>query len=284
MSLGHKFDGPAPISWYPGHMLKAEKEIKKKLSQIDIIIEVIDARAPIITRNYRFNSLLERKRNILVINKTDLIPDAVLKKWVSHFSTENTSTLTLNKDSRTGIKKLFRTLSQESKKLDFHCQVRVMVIGLPNVGKSTIINHLRNKKTAQTGAHPGVTRSQQYIRLDDNMGLVDTPGVMMPRINDLKTTLTLGLLSVVKERLLDKELMVEYLVSVMGEAERLQFMKCYELTEVPENISDLLKKIGEGRGKVMKGGEIDLTASAACILKDFRDGKLGRLCLEWPSA
>ncbi len=283
MNLPAKFEGKSPVSWYPGHMLKAEREINKKISQVDIILEIVDARAPLTTRNFRFNEIISTKPTILVINKTDHISKKSLRVWLDYFKANDGTVIAVNKYVRDAAKLLLNLILVEVEKLKFCTSARILIIGMPNVGKSSIINYLLNRNKACTGPVPGVTRCQQLIKVNDDISLVDTPGVMTPKIDNLESALKLALVAAIKERLIDRSLIVEYLAYRLKKRDNQQLADYYGITESNDNFTELINEIGQKRGKLMKGGLIDTEQTASGILKDFRDGKFGLLCLEHPS-
>ncbi len=281
MDLPAQFKGESPVSWYPGHMLKAEREINKKISQVDIILEVVDARAPLATRNFRFDNISTSKPRILIINKTDYIPEESLYEWIDYFKSQKITVIAVNKYLKNASKLLLNLIISEVEKLKFCTLTRVLIIGVPNVGKSSIINYLINKNKACTGPVPGVTRCQQLIKVNDNISLVDSPGIMTPRIDNLESALKLALVAAIKDRLLDRLLIVEYLAYKLKLNGSCQFADFYKISDM-DDFSDLINKIGLKKGKLAKGGLIDTGQTAIGIIKDFRDGKFGLLCLEHP--
>ena len=282
MNLPTQFEGKSPVSWYPGHMLKAEREINNKISQVDIILEIVDARAPLTTRNFRFNEITATKPSILVINKTDYISKHSLQVWLDYFRTERLNVIAVNKYVRNAAKLLLNLIMDEVKKLKFFSCARVLIIGVPNVGKSSIINYLLNRNKACTGPVPGVTRCQQLIKVNDDFSLVDTPGVMTPKIDNLESALKLALIGGIKERLIDRLLIVEYLAYSLKKGGTCQLEEYYKVSNPSGDFPELMDKIGRKKGKLMKGGLVDGEQTAIGILKDFRDGKFGLLCLEHP--
>ncbi len=283
MNLPARFEGKSPVSWYPGHMLKAEREINQKISQVDIILEIVDARAPTATRNFRFNEIISTKPSILVINKTDHISEKSLHAWLNYFKTKNITVIAVNKYVRDAARLLLNAILAEVNKLKFYTAARILIIGVPNVGKSSIINYLLNRNKACTGPVPGVTRCQQLIKINDDISLVDTPGIMTPKIDTLESALKLALLASIKERLIDCLLIVEYLAYKLKKDGNWQLADYYGITESNDDFIELVNEIGRERGKLMKGGLIDIEQTASGILKDFRDGKFGLLCLEHPN-
>ncbi len=286
-----KTDSKVPFSWFPGHMLKAEREIKKRLALIDLTLEIVDARAPLSTRNFRLGALLEGKPRVIVLNKTDLSDPKTTKEWCRSFDAEGIPAVAITKDSKDLNEVLIDVLSRtitdhdhslSSKYRRFH-SIRAMVVGVPNVGKSTIINSLVGQKKAHTGAMPGLTRQQQWVKLNDEIELMDNPGIMIPRIPDEETGLKLGLLAVVTDKVVDLQCLAEYLFSQFRDQLGDKIKNRYELDMTPESIAELLEQIGRRHGILGRGGGVDIEKSAIRLVDDFRQSRLGRISLEVPT-
>lgn len=278
------------FSWYPGHMLKAERELKKSLQLVNFVIEVVDARAPDSTRNRRLNSLINTKPRILVLNKQDIADKDVTCNWVKSFSTRKITCLASEKSTGRSSKRLLSILTKKARENRHLNQVgnrpvkplRGMIIGMPNVGKSTIINQLVCKRKAATGPFPGVTRHQQWIKLTEEIELLDTPGVTMPKINSLEMGLTLIALSVISDKLAPSEVVAEYLYDVLRDTNSEDITHSYGIKECPSSISSFLATICKRRGIFKSGGVIDTSRGSKCFINDFRKGKLGTISFERP--
>lgn len=281
---------PASFSWYPGHMLKAEKAIREKLPLIDLAIEVVDARAPLSTRNYN----LERRGRVLarmiVMAKTDLADPKVTQTWLRHFQAQGIGCVQMDRFSQRSrlatIQALTRaaraTIESARQRRRSHTISRAMVLGVPNVGKSTLINIIAGQRRATTGPVPGVTRGQQWIAVNEELELLDTPGVMLPRIANEETALKLGALSVIKDSLLDFTAVFDYLVQHLDLITSGVLAARYRIDNETRDVADILEKIGRDRGFLRAGGEVDREKAAVQIVKEFREGTLGRFSLEQP--
>ena len=278
------------FSWYPGHMLKAERELKKIIPLVDLIVEVLDARAPASTRNKRLNSIINKKPQIVILNKRDLAEEEVTQSWVKSYINRGITCLASDKFTKSSSKRLLSALIKKNRE----CYVsrktrnrsikplRVMIIGMPNVGKSTLINQIACRRKTITGPLPGVTRNLQWVKLTEEIELLDTPGVTMPRIESLEIGLKLVLLSVVTEKLTPPEEVADYLYTILREKSEKYFFDSYGIKEWPSTISHLLETIGRKRGIIKSGGVIDKSRAAKVFINDFRKAKLGIISFEPP--
>ena len=274
-------------------MLKAERELKKSLQLVDLVIEVVDARAPASTRNRRVNSIISKRSRIVVLNKQDLADKEITRTWVRSFSAQGMICLGSDKTTERSSKRLLSILAKQMRDNLPSADIadrrpikpfRVMIVGMPNVGKSTLINQLTRKRKAQTGPLPGVTRNQQWIKLTEEIELLDTPGVTMPKIESLKMGLTLIAISVIADKLAPTEFVAEYLYDVLRKKNVCQIGQSYGIDNCPSSISSLLEIIGQKRGMFKAGGVIDITRVAKCFINDFRKGKLGNISFEIPES
>ena len=277
------------FSWYPGHMLKAEREVKKILSLIDVIVEVADARAPRTSRNHRILEIIQQKPYLLILNKDDLVEANAIKQWKSYFTGHNVKSISVNKHSRKWRTQLIAEienvvdLKNQQKKLvnTFNKPNRVMILGMPNVGKSTIINCLSNNRKMKVGAVPGVTRQQQWIKLSNKIDLLDTPGIMMPRIDSTEAAFMLGLLAIVRDNLIDHESLAEFLFNQLS-SKQIQYISThYNLDLVPSDVYQLLGGISTSNNLLKPGGEADVERSTKRLLHEFKKGLLGKISLEF---
>ena len=286
------------INWYPGHMAKTKRQIIEDLKIIDVVVELLDARIPISSRNPDIQTITKNKRKIILLNKSDLADESVNTKWVQFFSKETITILT-DANSGKGINKLTKTiddLMKEEKERQavrgrINKTIRVMILGIPNVGKSSLINRLSKKNTTEVGNRPGVTRQKQWIRISQNQELMDTPGVLWPKFGSKEISLNLAYTGTIKDDLLPRtEIAYELLKKLYNEYKENIKMR-YKITEDElkeiKNIEDnfiyaLMKLIAKKRGALVSGGIPDDEKVARIILDDFRNGKLGRISLERP--
>ncbi|PRO65247.1 ribosome biogenesis GTPase YlqF [Alkalicoccus urumqiensis] len=278
------------VQWYPGHMAKAKREVTEKLKQIDVVIEIVDARIPLSSRNPMIEELISHKPRLVLLNKSDLADPETTKAWQEAFSDEFTSTLTIDAQHGKGIKQI----PQEVKKLASVLfakwerkginprAVRTLILGIPNVGKSTVINKLAGKKIAIIGDKPGVTKKQQWIKVGKEMELLDTPGILWPKFEEEAVGYRLALTGAVKEDLLDFQDMAVFLLRFMTDTYPEVLKSRYDLSHIPEDMVELFDAIGRRRGCLVSGGEVDYDRTAEIVFRDFRQGLFGRVSLEHP--
>jgi len=284
------------IQWFPGHMAKARRQIQEQLKLIDVVIELLDARIPLSSRNPMIDEILAGKPRLILLNKADLADPAVTLAWVAYFKNRNIDAMPIDAVLGSQVREIAPRCKQLSKnKIEQQIRkgiipraVRALIVGIPNVGKSTLINHLAGRKIAATGDKPGVTKGQQWIKMGKEMELLDTPGILWPKFEDYNVGLCLAATGAIKEQLLQLEeiafFVVRYLAVHYTDALRQRF----SLETIPENLSDqdtlsqLLETIGSKRGCVQSGGKVDLNKTSQMVLKDLRAGKLGRISLETP--
>ena len=289
--LGKSWEIPT-INWYPGHMLKAKKELVKQLKRVDVVLEMRDARIPVSSANHDFEELLQQKKRILLFNKTNLADENITRKWKAYFNKMDTPSLfvdALNKQNLQEILPLSRKLMQE-KWSNFRKRgirppsLKLLITGIPNVGKSSLINRLSRRKAAETGPTPGVTKHQDWIKLGKDVELLDTPGILWPKIENREAGLRLTITGAIKDSIVGTSLLSDYLLGILMLKSPEQLRKHYQLTE--ENLellpANLLEKIAEKRGYLKSGGAIDHPRAESLVLRDFRAGKLGRLSFDLP--
>lgn len=278
------------VSWFPGHMLKAERELREKLKQVDIVIQLVDARAPASTHNYRLQEIIEHKSKLLVMTKTDLADAKATEAWRRHYEATETPCFTIHHRQRQKLPRLVEALKETARadtrsrwgQLGYRRPLRAVVIGLPNVGKSSLINALVSRRRARTGPKPGVTRHQQWVLLGQDVELLDTPGIMVPNVGQPITGLRLGLLALIKNELLRQEDLVEYLLYECRQQGRTEAFAHYQVEALPESVHELLEQVGERLGFLQSGGRVDTDQAAGRIVHDFRTGELGNISLEHP--
>lgn len=288
------------INWYPGHMAKTKRQIIEDLKLIDIVAEILDARIPISSRNPDIEQYIKDKDRLILLNKSDLADGEESNKWVSYFNKNGISAICINSNSGDGIKQAIKKMEdiylkkQEMYKTKGRIgkSIRVMVLGIPNVGKSSFINRISKKSSALVGNKPGVTKQKQWIRVNENIELLDTPGVLWPKFENEQVALNLAYTGSIKDDLLEiTEIGFQFLKFMLKE--QLQnIVQRYKLNltivnnilnkEVDENdkILEIMHLIGEKRGAMLTGGDIDEEKISRILLDDFRSGKLGRITLE----
>lgn len=286
------------INWYPGHMLKTKKQIMEDLKLIDIVIEILDARIPVSSRNPDMQKIIQNKKRIVILNKSDLAEEKETTKWVEYYKKNNIKAIVADANLGKGIKE---TLKQIEKIMEEDMQkaaskgrikknIRVMILGIPNVGKSSFINRLCNKKTTIVGNRPGVTRQKQWVRISNNIELLDTPGVLWPKFEDETVALNLSFTGSIKDEILETVEVAFSILTYLYNNYKSNLMERYKITEEDikniksedknEEVYNLMKLIGKRRGAVVSGGEVDDEKTANILLNDFRSGKLGRITLE----
>ena len=284
------------INWYPGHMVKTKKQIIEDLKIIDIVIEILDARIPNASRNPDIMQITKDKKKIIVLNKTDLANETETKKWMTFFKKQGIIAIPVDSNQGKGIKETLRTiqeLTQEEVKKAAdkgrtNKNIRVMICGVPNVGKSSFINRMINKKSAEVGNKPGVTKKKQWLRISNNVELLDTPGVLWPKFEDKEVALKLAYTGTIKEEILDKSEIAYNLLKYLETNNKNELFLRYKLTDQEFNsiihkddkTLELMNLIAKKRGAIISGGEVDYEKIASIILNDFRTGKLGRITLE----
>lgn len=285
------------INWYPGHMAKTKKQIIEDLKLIDVVIELLDARIPIASRNPDIRELTKNKKKIILLNKCDLSDDKLNKKWVEILSKEAPTILT-DSNSGKGVDKVLKKIEEIMEPERIRQQnrgirnktIRVMILGIPNVGKSSFINRIAKRNSTVVGNKPGVTRQKQWIRLAKNIELLDTPGVLWPKFQDETIALNLAFTGTIKDDILERiEISYELLKKLYSEypdllKERFKIsVEDITFIEKQDNkIYELMKIIGKKRGTLISGGEIDDEKVSRIILDDFRSGKIGKISLEKP--
>ncbi len=274
------------INWYPGHMKKTRELIKSNLKLVDVVVEVIDARIPLASRNPIIDELVAGKERIIVLNKSDLADASQNKKWVDCFEALGFHAIATNSESGDGIKKLLRQLSslQEARNEDKSVKrnLRMMIVGVPNVGKSSLINRLTGKKSTQTGDRPGITKGKQWITLKNKMQLLDTPGILWPKFEDPNVGIDLAFCGSIRDEILPSEELALELIRVLSEKYGELLVQRYKLEALGETPLDTMEKIAEKRGFIRAGKRIDYERCAKTILDEFRAGKIGRITLELP--
>ena len=288
------------INWYPGHMAKTRRQITEDLKLIDIVIELLDARIPISSQNPDIAQITKNKKKLIVLNKCDLANENENKKWIKYFEEKGIPAVLTDSNTGKGIKeciaKIEEIMSEELKvqaeKGRIGRKIRAMILGIPNVGKSSFINRIAKRVTAGVGNKPGVTKQKQWIRINENIELLDTPGVLWPKFESEEVALHLAFTGTIKEDILQRIEIAYELVKFLLENERKILCERYKLEnqyiekklkqEQAENINiyEIMQEIGRKRGCIISGGNIDDEKTAKIILDEFKNGKLGRITIE----
>lgn len=275
--------------WYPGHMTKAKRMMQENIKLIDLIIEVVDARIPRSSRNPDIDELGKNKARLILLNKADLADERENEKWAQYFQEKGYYTVKLNAKSGAGIKNVLpaimescqEKLERDRKRGIKNRPVRAMVVGIPNVGKSTFINAFAGKACTKTGNKPGVTKGKQWIRINKNVELLDTPGILWPKFEDQSVGAKLAMVGSIKDEILNLDELSLELLGCLHEFYKGLLEKRYELTESDDRLS-MLTQIAENRKCIQKGNELDYVKAANIFLEEFRNGKIGRITLERP--
>lgn len=275
------------IQWYPGHMTKAKRAMKEDIKLIDLIIEIIDARVPLASRNPDIDELGKGKARLILLNKSDLAGEQQNDAWTSWFRSQGFYVVKVNSRSGAGLKQINgvvqeacrEKIERDRRRGILNRPVRAMVVGIPNVGKSTFINSFAGKACAKTGNKPGVTKGNQWIRLNKTLELLDTPGILWPRFEDQRVGLMLAFIGSINDEILNRdELALELLKFLQVHYPDVLKERYQADAKTPE---ELLVQIAKVRGCLMKGGEPDLGKACGILIDDFRSGKLGRITLEF---
>ena len=277
------------FQWYPGHMTKAKRMMQENMKLIDLVIELVDARVPVSSRNPDLDELGKNKARLILLNKSDLAEERMNDVWAAYFKEKGYSVVKLNA-KKGGVIKSIQGVIQEAckekierdrKRGILNRPVRAMVVGIPNVGKSTFINALAGKACAKTGNKPGVTKGKQWIRLNKNVELLDTPGILWPKFEDQTVGLRLAWIGSIKDEILNTEELAAELTGFLVNSYPDVLKEKYEIQESADGFENL-RGIAESRHCLVKGNELDTEKAAKLLLDDFRNGRLGRITLETP--
>ncbi len=277
------------FQWYPGHMTKAKRAMQEDIKLIDVVIELVDARIPLSSKNPDIDEIAKNKSRIILLNKYDLANKDYTNQWKEWFEQKGFFVSLVNSKSGAGVRAVNDVIQQACKeKIErdrkrgiLNRPVRAMIVGIPNVGKSTFINSFAGKACAKTGNKPGVTKGKQWIRLNKNVELLDTPGILWPKFEDQMVGLRLALIGSIKEELLNTTDLSMELIDFLNQYYTNIISERYEI-DVCENAIDTLSLIAEKRSCKLKGDQLDLNKAAAIVLDDFKSGKLGKITLEFP--
>ena len=277
------------FQWYPGHMTKAKRAMQEDIKLIDVIIELVDSRVPFSSKNPDIDTLANGKSRILLMNKYDLADKAVSDKWTKYYEEKGYFVATVYSKNGRGVKAVNdviqkackEKIERDRKRGILNRPIRAMIVGIPNVGKSTFINSFAGKACAKTGNKPGVTKGKQWIRLNKNVELLDTPGILWPKFEDQQVGLNLAFIGSIKDELYNiyelSLLLLDYLIKNYPDA----VADFYEIENSDSN-NELLERIAIKRGCIKSGAEYDLDKAAKCLVDDFRNGRIGKISLEIP--
>jgi len=278
------------IQWYPGHMTKTRRQIEADLKQVDAVCEIVDARIPMSSRNPDIDSICANKPRIIVLNRSDLADPETTKRWLAWFRSRGMAALATDCKSRKGISNFqpaVRSVLQEKIQRDaakgMNRPLRVMIVGIPNVGKSTLINQISGRKGAKAENRPGVTRGKQWVTVDNGLLLLDTPGILWPKFEDPNVGMKLAYTGAVKENIMDNEELACHLMEVLWRYYPDTIKARYKV-DMPQNTPgyELLEEAGRKRGFLLARGEINTERMAKVLLDEYRSGKLGHLTFEEP--
>lgn len=278
------------IQWYPGHMTKAKRAMKEDVKLVDLVIELVDARAPLASRNPDIDSLTAGKGRVILLNKADLASEKANAAWITYFESQGFQVMKIDARAKATLKQLNALIQEACKeKIErdrrrgiLNRPVRAMVVGIPNVGKSTFINSFAGKAAAKTGNKPGVTKGNQWIRLNKQVELLDTPGILWPKFEDQRVGLLLAFLGSINDEILEKDELASELADYLRNITPGLLKERYGIEEDGKKPYELLDEIAAARACLTKGGVNDLTKAARLLLDEFRGGKLGRITLEMP--
>lgn len=277
------------IQWFPGHMAKARREVTEKLKLVDIIFELVDARLPLSSRNPMIDEVVGQKIRLLILNKADMADDFQTKKWIKYFEEKGHRAVAINSFEGKGLQTVTKAATEllEEKWDRMRSRgikpraIRAMIVGIPNVGKSTLINRLAKKNLAKTGNMPGVTKAQQWIKVGKELELLDTPGILWPKFEDQSVGYKLALTGAIKDTITNMEDLAVYGLRFLAEHYPKRMEERYQLTEVDEDLVQTFDHIGKLRRTISIGGEIDYDQVAELVVRDIRGEHLGKLTFDF---
>lgn len=288
------------LNWYPGHMAKTKRQIIEDLKLIDVIVEILDARIPLSSQNPDVKGYTKNKKRVIVLNKSDLADENETKKWVRYFENQGIPAVITDSNSGKGINDVIKAVQNASKeeqekfasKGRVGKSIRIMILGIPNVGKSSFINRITKKNIAQVGNRPGVTRQKQWIRLQEGIELMDTPGVLWPKFESEEVGLNLAFTGTIKDDILEKTEIAFHLLKYLINNYENNIVERFKLDEVVikeilqkdieenDKILEIMNIIAKKRGSILSGGRIDYEKISGIILDEFRSGKIGKITIE----
>lgn len=279
------------IQWFPGHMAKARREVTEKIKLVDIVFELVDARLPLSSRNPMINEIIQHKPRVIIINKVDMADPNKTKLWVDYFQSQGIAAVAVNSQDGKGLNQITTAAKQVLKeKFDKLAAkgvrpraIRAMVIGIPNVGKSTLINRIAKRNITKTGNMPGVTKAQQWIKLNKDIDLLDTPGILWPKFEDQEIGRKLAITGAIKDQLLNMQELAMYGIRFLEKEYPNRLLENYGLETVSEDWIEIFEHIGKKRAIYGTGGVVDYDKTTEIIVRDIRSGNFGGLTLEVPS-
>lgn len=280
----------ASIQWFPGHMTKTRRMIQSNLSLVDGVVEILDARIPMSSRNPEMDRLVKNKPRMLLLNKSDMADDSATAKWIDFYKSKGFTVLKADCKSGNGLKAflpavkngmLKELMDKRREKGIEGAPLRLMIVGIPNVGKSSFINRMSKSKKAKVEDRPGVTRTKQWIKLGDNVEMLDMPGVLWPKFEDQSVARKLAFTGAVKDDILDIEALAAFLLENLAQHSPKALVDRYKIETDGEGF-ELLERLGRKRGMLVSGGEVNTERAAITLLDEFRSGKLGKITLELP--
>lgn len=278
------------IQWFPGHMAKARREVTEKLKLIDIVYELVDARIPLSSRNPMIDEITANKPRIVLLNKADMADEKVTKSWLDYFHRQNIEAIAIDAQKGTGLKRI-TDLSKQllhdkfSKMKERGIKpraIRALIVGIPNVGKSTLINRLAKRNIAKTGDRPGITKAQSWIKVGKELELLDTPGILWPKFEDQEIGLKLATTGAIKDEILNLQDVAVFALQYLIQHYPDRLKERYQIETFSDNIVDIFDHIGKKRGCLMSGGLIDYDKTAELVIRELRTLKLGRISFEHP--
>lgn len=279
------------IQWFPGHMTKTKRQMEKSMPLVDIVVEILDARIPLSSRNPDLNQLTANKPKLVLLNKSDIADDTATKLWIQHFQQQETAALAIDCKTGRGIsgfyplirKILADRIAQWKEKGLVNRPIKMMIVGIPNSGKSSFINRMARGGKAKVEDRPGVTKDNKWFVASDGSQMLDTPGVLWPKFEDQTVAQHLAYTGAIRDEILNTEELACGLLEILRENYDERLSERYKLSgELPENDWDLLQLIGKKRGMMISGGEVDTERASIMLLDEFRGGKIGRITLERP--
>lgn len=278
------------INWYPGHMKKTKDLMKANLKLVDVVVELLDSRIPYSSKNPDIDTLMAGKPRVVLLNKSDISDRAKLNKWINYYKEQGIKAIPIDAMKGTGVNRIVDECKNAVKdKMDSLKEkgrkeraIRIMIVGVPNVGKSSLINKLTGRRSTQTGDRPGVTKGKQWVKLRGNLELLDTPGILWPKFEDQDVALNLAFTRAIKDEILDVETLALRLIEKLMVIEPEKLAARYKLDELGESGIETMNMIAQKRGFITGRKEIDYTRTATTVLNEFRTGKLGNITLEVP--